>query len=311
MSIFEAKDYWSTSIGNEEEFDSSGIVIGNIDNDSIPRNKIAVSSFQGFLRIYDPEFGDYKIENLLFEKKYQDPIIQIGLGSLVINSPDKQLLLLYAKRLAVIQFYNLKGVASTKLCYEHKLPRTCFNFCFGKIGEKNYDILFVQSVDGVISIIEQDSIVNSVELYEMILPGCMVYVDRKDYLVISNPGYEIECYSYNNLATSKGKSNDNKIFHNWVVMIGELVKDIKVVDNSISKKQEIYVMSETMVHLLSDNGQILFQKKLDFEAIAMKIYNVEDPKYQPNKQINLMQMLSTHQNHIMVYKGPYLSWSLK
>lgn len=311
MSIFEAKEFWTTQVGIDEEFDSNSIVIGNIDNESPGKDKLAVSSFKGYLRIFEPYFGDFKLENLLFEKYFNEPILQISLGTMVINSQEKQLLILTNKKFIVLQIYNLKGSPQTKICFEHKLPRNNFNFTLGKIGDKAYDVAFVQSVDGVISIIEQDTIVNSVEIYEMLLPGCLAYIDRKDYLVISNPAYEIECYSYNNLATSKGKKSDTKIFHNWIINLGELAKDIQVITNTLTKKQEILIMTETMLHLLSDNGQILFQKKLDYEAIAMRVYNIEDKNYQQNKQINIMCMISSHMDHILVYKGPSLSWACK
>lgn len=315
MSIFEAKEYWSTSIGKNEEFDHNSIIIGNIDNEIPNKNKIAVCSFQGSLRIFEPMFGEFKLEHRLFEKNYGESLLQLGLGNMIINSNDKQLVMLFRKRIHVVQFYNLKSVPTTKLCIEHKMPRSCYSFCMGRIGDQQYDILFVQSVDGVISIIEQDSIVNHVELYEMIIPGCLAYVDRKDYLVLSNPAYEIECYTYNNLATLKssktGGTGGGKILHNWIVNVGELVNEIYVINNTNTKKQEIYVMTDTMIFVLSDNGSILYQKKLDFEAITSHIYNIDDSGYQQNKQVNFMQLVSTSNDHIMVYKGPNLAWALK
>lgn len=54
MSIFEVKEWWATKVGNDEEFDSNLIAVGNIDNSSPPQNKIVVASFEGFLRIYHP-----------------------------------------------------------------------------------------------------------------------------------------------------------------------------------------------------------------------------------------------------------------
>ena len=311
MSIFEAKEFWSTSVGNSEEFDSNCITIGNIDNEIPQKQKIAVSSFSGILRVYEPSFGLFRQENLLFEKNYDSPILQISLGSFIINSNEKQLAILFSKKLVVVQFFNLRGITSFKTCFEHKLSRNGFNFCTGKIGEKSNDILFIQSVDGTISIFEQDSLVNAFTLNELILPGCIAFLNRKDYFIISNPGYEIECYSYNNIATSFSREDNKKIMYNWIINLGELTKEIKIIDNSHNKKQEILILTETMMHLLSDNGQLLFQKRLDYETMAMNCYNIEDSKYQTNKHINIMQMLSTNSDHLMVYKGTDLSWVLK
>lgn len=203
MSIFEAKEYWSTVIANEEEFDGNSICIDNIDNDGSYRNKIIVSSFQGFLRIYEPAFEEYKNTHLLFEKYYDAPILQIGSGSFINNSTERQLAILQTKRLMVVKFSNLKGAANTKTCFEHKLPRNAFNFCTGTIGDKNHNIIFVQSVDGAISILQPDGVVNSIIISEIYLPGPIAYIGKKDCLLISNTSYEIECYAYNQLATTK------------------------------------------------------------------------------------------------------------
>jgi Bardet-Biedl syndrome 9 protein len=311
MSIFEAKEWWSTVISNDEEFDNNSICIDNIDNETPARDKICVSSFKGFLRIYEPTFGEYHIENLLFEKFYEQPILQIASGSFIFNSNEKQLAILQSKRLLIIQILNLRGVTSTKTCYDHKLPRNGFNFCLGRIGEKNLDVIFVQSIDGVISIFEQDHLVNSIAINEILLPGPIAFLSRKDYFIISNTAYELECYSYNNLATVKSKSEDKKIIYNWVCNLGELVKDVKVVDNKITRKQELMVLTETMLHLLEDSGKVLFQKKLDYEPMSLYVYNVEDPNYSPNKQVNLMYAIATQSNHILVYKGLNLAWALK
>ena len=310
MSIFEAKEFWSTQISNNEEFDCNSIVIGNIDNENPFKQKIAVSSFSGFLRIFEPTFGEFKLEHRLFEKYFNEPILQIGFGNMIINNiNEKQLVMLYRKKIEVVQFKSLRGITESTIKFKHNMVRSCYNFCMGKVGEKKYDILFVQSVDGVISIIEQDSIVNQIELYEMLIPGSITYVDRKDYFVISNPGYELECYTYNNIATAKGKGA--KIIHNWVLNIGELVKELKVIYNLLTKKQEIFVLAETILFVINDNGVILYQKKLDFEAITSFIYNIEDTKYNLNKYINFMQMISTTNDHVLVYKGPNLAWALK
>lgn len=311
MSIFEAKEFWSTTVGSSEEFDSNSIAVGNLDNEVPKKTKIAVSSFKGILRIYEPQFGLFRSDQQLFEKSWDSSILQIKEGNFLINSNDKQLAILFSKKLIVMQFYNLRTVTSVKVCFEHKLPRNGFNFCIGKIGERTNNIIFVQSIDGVISIYEQDSLVNSISFNELILPGCIDFLYRKDYFLISNPAYELECYSYNTLATTFSRDDSKKIMYNWSINLGELIKEIKVLENTYSKKEELIVLSETMIHLISDNGQLYFQKKLDFDTLALHCYNIEDPKYSPNKQINIMQMISSTSDHIMVYKGTSLAWALK
>jgi hypothetical protein len=110
MSIFEAKEWWSTNISNNEEFDGNSIVIDNIDNSNPIRNKIIVSSFSGYIRFFEPAFREYKLEDLVFEKYFDAPILQIGSGNFIINSQERQLAILQTKRLIVMSFFNLKGI---------------------------------------------------------------------------------------------------------------------------------------------------------------------------------------------------------
>jgi len=344
MSIFEVKEWWSTVISNTEEFDTNSICVENIDNENPPKNKLIIGSFSGFLRIYEPHFGNFKSDDLLFEKFYENSILQVSSGNFIINSPDKQLALLLNKKLIVLQIFNLRGITQIKNCYEHKLNRNAFNFCLGRIGDRNYDIIFVQSVDGAISIYEQDSLVNMIALSEVIIPGPINFLTRKECFLISNTNYEIECYSYNNLATttasrglSASESNSEKktINHTWSTELGELIRELKIVDNKVSKKQEIMVLTETHVFLLDDNGKLMYQKKLDYEPMTLHVYNIDQNylnmcnsfinnnsnlnsqnqsnfnPYSINKAINLMYMISSAMDHVFVYRGLELVWAVK
>lgn len=55
MSIFQAKEWWSATVGENEEFDHNSICLGNIDNDTtFKEDKIVVGSFEGKLRVFKP-----------------------------------------------------------------------------------------------------------------------------------------------------------------------------------------------------------------------------------------------------------------
>lgn len=313
MSIFESKEFWSTTLSHNEEFDGNSICIGNIDNDPNGINKICVSSFKGVLRFYEPKFNSSSSQNILYEKAYDSPMLQIDLGNYIINSSDKQIGILQSKAFFVIQVSNLHGATHLKLCYDHKLKRNGHNFTRGRLGEKNYDLVFVQSIDGAISIYEQDSLINSISFSEVFFPGSIAFLSKTDSFIISNTSYEIECYNYNNLATIKkgSEKNEMKITHQWVSNIGELTKDIQVISNELNKKQEIVILSETLLNLLDSNGKIFYQKKLDYEPMAFRVYNVTDPNYVPNKLFDLMCMISSSLNHVLVYKGVNLAWAVK
>jgi Bardet-Biedl syndrome 9 protein len=54
MSLFQAKEFWSTRVSPTEEFDEKHLLVCNIDNTEPSTDKIVVGSFQGYLRIYNP-----------------------------------------------------------------------------------------------------------------------------------------------------------------------------------------------------------------------------------------------------------------
>lgn len=127
----------------------------------------------------------------------------------------------------ITNYSNLKSSTNIINCYDHKLKRNGHNFCHGQIGERNYDLVFIQSIDGAISIYEQDSFINLVTFSEVIFPGQIDFINRKDSFVITNTEYEVECYGYNVLDTKKigpsNNSNSQQIYHQWKVILGELV----------------------------------------------------------------------------------------
>lgn len=316
MSIFCTKEFWSAAIdkSNKEEFDYNSIAVGNVDNSPNNQTKICISSMKGTLRIYEPHFRSDPKTDLLFEKKYPDPILQIRLGNYLPNLKDVQLAVLQSKKISVYTITNLHGATQIKLNFDNNLKRNGNNFTSGKIGEKNYEVLFVQSVDGALMIFEQSSLINMISFSEVIFPGPIAFLSMKDYFCFANTAYEIEAYEYNSLATIKSTGNTSgaqKISHLWKSNIGELSKQIEVVLNDKNKKEEMVVLSETMLNLLDSDGRILYQRKLDYEPMCIKAYNITDENYKVNRVFDLMVMVSTSLNHLLIYKGYNLAWAAK
>ena len=319
MSIFESKEFWSTTVSKnkEEEFDCNSISIGNIGTNSPTKNKICVGSFSGNLRIYSPSFGNNSPNTLIFEKVMEEPILQTETGNFSQSNNNITLLaVLLTHKLIIYKFSDfLPGTESIE--FEHKLKRNGHNLTKARVSDKNYDIIFVQSIDGAISIYEGENFINMVILSEVIFPGQLGYLTKKDSLVISNTAYEIECYSFNNLASLKssnlmGQANATKQFnHTWKVNIGELSTQMQVIFNKINKREEIVILSETLLNLIDSNGVLLYQKKLDFEPMCFYAYNITDDNYVHNQIFDLMCLISSTYHHIMIYKGYQLAWVAK
>ena len=314
MSIFESKEFWSTSVtkDREEEFDRNSISTGILDQSQ--KTCISVGSFSGNLRIYSPSFGDNTSNTLKFSKKLDEPILQTEIGNFTrANNNIDQLAILLIHKLFVIKFKDFKpGTESIE--FEHKLKRNGHNLTKARVGDKNYDIIFVQSIDGAISIYEGENFINIVVLSEVYFPGQIGYLNQKDSLIISNTAYEIECYSFNSLATLKNDMSSQivkQFNHIWKVNIGELSTQIQVVFNKINRREEIVVLSETLLNLINSNGTLLYQKKLDFEPMCFYAYNITDENYTKNQIFDLMCLISSTYHHIMIYKGFQLSWVAK
>ena len=52
-----------------------------------------------------------------------------------------------------------------------------------------------------------------------------------------------------------------------------------IIFNSLTKKEECVLLSETMLNLIDESGKLTYQKKLDFEPLTFKVYNITDDKY--------------------------------
>ena len=319
MSIFESKEFWSTTVSKnkDEEFDRNSISIGNIGSNST-KNKICVGSFSGNLRIYSPSFGNISPNTLIFEKKMEEPILQTETGNFSqMNGNMTHLAILLIHKLVIYRFTDFKP-GTEIIEYEHKLRRNGHNLTKARVGDKNYDIIIVQSIDGALSIYEGENFINMVILSEVYFPGQIGYLNKKDSIIVSNTAYEIECYSFNNIASLKnstigaGPGGRVKEFnHIWKANLGELSTQIQVIFNELSKKEEIVVLTETLLNLIDSNGVLLYQKKLDFEPMCFYAYNITDDNYKKNQVFDLMCLISSTYHHIMIYKGFQLAWVAK
>lgn len=104
MSIFQAKEWWSTTVGDNEEFDHNSICIANVDNDENKDDKIVVGSFEGKLRIYKPnrkKNNKYHVEDLIIEKDMGGPILQVSVGKFCKSVPGVSLAILTNRALSL------------------------------------------------------------------------------------------------------------------------------------------------------------------------------------------------------------------
>lgn len=189
--------------------------MGNVNNSVPTSNKIVVGSFEGYLRIFNPRQGNYRGDQMLIEKNLGDGILQVQLGK---YGEDNDLLLavLHSRSLVVYAVETDKDTSQLTKVYKHELSRNSFNFTQGPFGKSNHDLICVQSVDGMLTIINQDSIQMEVVLPDFYLPGPLVYAKHSDAFIISNTNFEIECYRYSTLNMIVNAAKDKKIKPDWI-----------------------------------------------------------------------------------------------
>lgn len=332
MSLFQAREWWSAQAGQDEEFDVGCLCVANVDNEPSGSNKIVTGSFQGTLRMYNPKQREYKIEDLILEKNLDLPILQLGAGRFVSGSKEICLAVLHPMKLSV---YMVAAVSSggavnyytLATAYEHQLKRPAFNFCYGPFGgAKDRDFICVQSLDGVLSIFEQDSFAFSRMLSSVILvPGPICYFQKIDSFILCNNEMCIEAYRYQVLAAaadnvdqpqSSGSlvpgplTSGKKVQVDWSTNLGEEARCIEVTRFCRSlpaQQQEILVVGDHTIFTIKDSGGIRFQKRISEHALTAALtYKLPSDSSDSLPMHNLL--LGTQSGHLLVYKEMQLVW---
>lgn len=324
MSLFQNKEWWNTKVGENEEFDTNHLFIASLDPSNPQESHVIVGSFQGKLRIYSPKFREYRIEDLLFEKDFQTPIIQVSVGYFIPTSSEKALCVLFFKKYSVFSISFTKNGIICKLVYENQLQRNAFNMVCGPFGGiKNRDFICVQSCDGFLMIYEQDKFASLSSLNEYILPSPCLYIEITDSFILQNSAFELESYRYSSIGANFNSKKDNKILYpDWSVNLGEAAKKIVGFWRD-EKSLEIFVLTETMLFIVSHTGAIQTQKKLEFPACNIVIYDNPSQNaknnmiYEPGQKNqdlvkkNAYYIISSFTHHILVYKDFHLIWASK
>ncbi|NXE50515.1 PTHB1 protein, partial [Casuarius casuarius] len=326
MSLFKARDWWSTVLGEKEEFDQGCLCVADVDNSGQGKfriNKIIVGSYMGYLRIFNPhpvKPGDgVQAEDLLLEVQLREPILQVEVGKFVSGTEVLHLAVLHCRKLCV---YAVSGTLGNvehgnqyqiKLMYEHNLQRTACNMTYGPFGGvKGRDLICIQSMDGMLMLFEQESYAFGRFLPGFLLPGPLTYSSRTDSFITVSSCRQVESYKYQVLAfatdaderqeTEQQKlSSGKRLVVDWVLNIGEQALDICVVSFN-QAVSSVFVLGERNFFCLKDNGQIRFMKKLDCNPSCFLPYcSVTEG--------TINTLVGNHSNMLHVYQDVTLKWA--
>ncbi|EHA97504.1 Protein PTHB1 [Heterocephalus glaber] len=323
MSLFKARDWWSTVLGEKEEYDQGCLCLADVDNSENGQDKIIVGSFMGYLRIFNPrpvKTGDgAQAEDLLLEVHLRDPILQVEVGKFVSGTEMLHLAVLHSRKLCV---YFVSGTLGNvehgnqyqiKLMYEHHLQRTACNMTYGPFGGvKGRDLICIQSVDGMLMLFEQESYAFGRFLPGSLLPGPLAYSSRTDSFITVSSCQQVESYKYQVLAfatdadkreeTEQQKLGSGKrLVVDWTLNIGEQALDICIVSFNQSTSS-VFVLGERNFFCLKDNGQIRFMKKLDCSPSCFLPYcSVSEG--------TINTLIGNHNNMLHIYQDVTLKWA--
>uniref|UniRef100_A0AAX7U3L8 Bardet-Biedl syndrome 9 n=1 Tax=Astatotilapia calliptera TaxID=8154 RepID=A0AAX7U3L8_ASTCA len=332
MSLFKARDWWSATLGEGEEFDQGCLCVGDVDNSGTGHDKVVVGSYMGMLRIFSPHASKTieggQADAQLLEVQLQNAIIQVELGKFVsfvgyriieLCSELLHLAVLHPRKLSV---YSVSGTAGNvehgdqyqlKLVYEHNLQRTACNMTYGTFGGvTGHHSLCIQSMDGMLMFFEQDSYSFGRFLPGFLLPGPLTYNPRTDSFLTVSSARELESYKYETLAVATEaesrqdpnlplKTGGKRLTPDWVFVLGEQALDLCVPSFSHASSH-IFILGERNIYCLRDNGQIHFMKKLEFNPSCFLPYaSVTDGT------TNLL--LGNHTNMLLVYQDVTLKWA--
>ncbi|XP_051012021.1 protein PTHB1 isoform X3 [Acomys russatus] len=323
MSLFKARDWWSTVLGEKEEFDQGCLCLADVDNSGNGQDKIIVGSFMGYLRIFSPhsvKTGDRsQAEDLLLEVHLRDPVLQVEVGKFVSGTEMLHLAVLHSRKLCV---YAVSGTLGNvehgnqyqiKLMYEHHLQRTACNMTCGPFGGiKGRDLICIQSMDGMLMVFEQESYAFGRFLPGSLLPGPLAYSPRTDSFITVSSCRQVESYKYQVLAfatdadkkqeTEQQKLGSGKrLVVDWTLNIGEQALDICVMPFNQSASS-VFVLGERNFFCLKDNGQVRFMKKLDCSPSCFLPYcSVSEG--------TVNTLIGNHGHMLHVYQDATLKWA--
>lgn len=337
MSVFKLQEWWNVRVGADEEFDSGSMVVGNLDNSSVPADKIAVGSFQGMLRVYAPVKPTFRVEDLLIESNLGEPILQMLSGMFLPSSTNVALAVLHPRKVVVYELEksgaDKGGYHTLRKAYAHDLGIdgqhfTAFNMVSGAFGGVNgRDLLAVQSMDGKLQIFEQTANAFMRQFVDCLYPGPLLYLPRLDAFLTVNTSCEAQCFRYQVLANSQGDIGAasktgafavtamRSTLMEWSVIMGETC--LQIIEGSFSgstqdsKKKgagssssELLLVCEHSIFLVKESGGVLQQRRIERSPSCICAYK--------SGQSGIDNfLLASHDGTIQVYSRFNLVWAAK
>ncbi|KAL5232883.1 hypothetical protein ACI65C_000293 [Semiaphis heraclei] len=312
MSLFKVRDCWSTVCGRGETFGCDALVVDDLFGAG--EDNIILGSFDGVLRVYGvhaapPPDLRYSPSDLLIEAQMDSPVLQVCTGKLISCSPNKNIAVLHPFSLVVHGVNCIAGSTDhgdqyvLETMYEHKFDRSAYQMVVGPFGggSSSRDFACVMSLDGAVTVYEQQAFGFRTTLPNYLHPFPIKYVRSLDAFITLNADLCMVCYKYQELADPSLKQKRPA----WSCTLGETVYDIQTVEITPSATT-IHVLGERNYYCFQGNGVLWFMKRLQYTPCCFHPYILGE-----HPETKTMCMIVSDTNSVLVYDQTKLRWSAK
>ncbi|EDQ87816.1 uncharacterized protein MONBRDRAFT_33174 [Monosiga brevicollis MX1] len=299
MTLFQAREWWSTVVAEPESLSQACMVVDNLDNAADRADKIAVASYAGTLHVYAPsgQGADPEHDKRL-ERDLGIPILQLQVAD-VSGDNLNNLVVLHPREVVVYQVQSdSSGGLQLEQVYRHHLKRTAANMVIGHFGQSEIAMICIQSMDGALTFFKKNREMLVRYLPDFLLPGPLDYVAEDDLLVTANSSWHIKAYKFRSMAAVSEESSSQqqqasnqvsaeqstktgkKITEEFSFNLGEetmAISHVKVQDQS-----RLVVLGATSMYYLNMAGELLSCKRFEANCNCLATYRVVD------QQINLL-----------------------
>ncbi|XP_054740776.1 protein PTHB1 [Anastrepha obliqua] len=325
MSLFNVCNWWHTQCSDlEENYDVASLLVARFGLEDNEKDYLVVGSHSGNLSIFYPRFdqnrrvGDenaFRPTDLLLEVNLKRPILGIYAGRFsggqLADEKHNQLAVLHPRSVAIYKLQSIGGVAEhgsqlrLHLLADYKLERGALALTKGAFGRvKGREFFCITHLDGTLTFHEQDGI-----LYECQLPGNralpvpVVYCERTDSFFRFTAGWNLECFTYQDLSHSS--LNRSEFKPSWSVCIGEGIVDICVMQTK-TNSASIMVLGERNFIRLTDDGLVDFILKLDYTPRCFHSFVIG---YYWEPDARLITSIVSDSGKLFIYEGANIIWA--
>ena len=297
MSLFNLKEVWSKRPEKQLDFIPSSFQVLAVNSS----NCLICASINGNIKIFCP--GRAEPNDELAEFSIGTEVHQIRCGRFVSSSSDVQLGVLCPRSIKIL-FINFNVSESFQVslepAYEHVLERYSFNMVCGPFGKGNSDrdFICVQSLDGFLTIYEQETKGLSSSVPEFLLPSSFLYMDTSDSFVLASLSQTVSSYQYQNFTSD---SSAKAMKPEWTFNCGENICDLRSV-NYENCQPSILALGDRNIYCFTDTGTLRFIKKLDCTPICFHSYSSL-----VNDSVNYM--IATTNASLLVLQDQKLNWT--